>query len=88
METNPVTGRTYVILTNNSARKAENVDKANPRAGNQYGQILELIPPGEGKAADHTALEHRWDIFLLAGPIDKGGAVRPRPVGERLARLS
>jgi hypothetical protein len=77
VETNPVTGRTYVILTNNTSRKAENVDKANPRANNQYGQILELIAPGEGKAADHSVLEHRWDIFLLAGPIDKGGAYGP-----------
>ncbi len=77
VETNPVTGRTYVILTNNSARKAENVDKVNPRAGNPYGQIVELIAPGEGKAADHTVLEHRWEMFLLAGPTDKGGVYGP-----------
>src|SRR5262249_31666370 len=60
VETNPVTGRTYVILTNNMRRKPEEVDRANPRAANEYGHILELIPPGEGRASDHSALEHRW----------------------------
>jgi secreted PhoX family phosphatase len=73
VETNPVSGRTYVILTNNTARNADQLDKANPRANNEYGQILELIPPGTGKSADHTALEHRWEMFLVAGPTDKGG---------------
>jgi secreted PhoX family phosphatase len=73
VETNPVTGRTYVILTNNSRRKPEEVNKANPRPANEYGQILELLPPGEGKNADHTALQHRWEMFLVAGPVDKGG---------------
>jgi secreted PhoX family phosphatase len=73
VETNPVTGRTYVILTNNTRRKPEEVNRANPRPNNEYGHILELIPPGEGKNADHTALEHRWDVFLIAGPAEKGG---------------
>jgi secreted PhoX family phosphatase len=71
VETNPVTGRTYVILTNNVKRK--NIDKANPRPDNEYGQILELIVPGSGRNANHAALEHRWEMFLLAGPTDKGG---------------
>ena len=73
VETSPVTGRTYVILTNNTRRKPEEVNRANPRPANEYGHILELIPPGDGGASDHTALEHRWDVFLVAGPLDKGG---------------
>jgi secreted PhoX family phosphatase len=73
IETNPVTGRTYVILTNNTRRKPEEVTKANPRPANEYGHIIELILPGDGKMSDHTVLEHRWEMFLLAGPIDKGG---------------
>jgi secreted PhoX family phosphatase len=73
VETNPVSGRTYVVLTNNSSRKEEQITKANPRAKNEYGQILELIVPGEGKAANHAALDHRWEMFLVAGPMDQGG---------------
>jgi len=57
-----------VVLTNNKSRKPDAVNQANPRANNAYGHILELIPPGEGKEADHSALEHRWDMFLLGGP--------------------
>lgn len=73
VETNPVTGRTYVVLTNNAGRKLETVNKANPRAANQYGQILELIVPGDGgKQANHAALEHKWEMFLIAGPLDSG----------------
>ncbi len=73
IEANPVTGRAYIALTNNSNRKPEQVDKANPRANNQYGQILELIPPGDGEAANHAALQHRWEMFLVAGPLEQGG---------------
>ena len=72
VETNPVTGRTYVLLTSNATRKPDQVDKANPRAANLYGQILELIVPGEGRAANHAVLEHRWEMFLVAGPLDSG----------------
>jgi uncharacterized protein len=78
VETNPVTGRTFVLLTNNNARKADAVDKANPRANNIHGQIIEMILPGEGKAADHTVLQHRWEMFLVAGPLDQGGKYGPR----------
>jgi len=67
VETNPATGRTYVILTNNSKRKADDTDAANPRGPNLFGHIVELLPPGPDGNRDHTALEHDWDIFLLAG---------------------
>lgn len=68
VEPNPVTGRVYLILTNNTSRKAEQVNKANPRAGNAHGHVVEIIPPGSSAAdMDHAATEAKWEIFLLAG---------------------
>ncbi len=74
VETNPVNGRVYVMLTNNSARTEANA--ANPRPRNAHGHVLEIIPPGAGTASvDHAALEARWEIFLLAGkPGQDAGA--------------
>ncbi len=73
VEPSPRSGRVYVALTNNSARKAGETDAANPRGPNPFGHIVELIPPGtenEGAtAADarHDADRFRWNILLLAG---------------------
>jgi secreted PhoX family phosphatase len=68
VEPNPVNGRVYVMLTNNSRRKAEQVDAVNPRAENKHGQVVELIPPGgAGKDADHTADQFDWEFLLIAG---------------------
>jgi hypothetical protein len=75
VEPNPVSGRVLVVLTNNDRRKAKDdpsardrADAANPRPGNRWGHIIELIPPGgAGRAADHTAETYRWELFLLAG---------------------
>ncbi|MGI9127791.1 MAG: PhoX family protein [Roseomonas sp.] len=75
VEANPVNGRVYVMLTNNSRRTAEQVNRANPRARNIHGHIVEIIPPGAGSArVDHAATEARWGIFLAAGKpgVDAG----------------
>jgi hypothetical protein len=55
------------VLTNTTARKADQLDGPNPRAGNAFGQIVELIPPGTGAAVDHAADRFRWELLLLAG---------------------
>jgi uncharacterized protein len=75
VEPNPVTGSIFVMLTNNANRKTDQIDKANPRADNRHGHIIEIVPPGgSGKNADHLATEATWRIFLLAGKpgIDAG----------------
>ena len=74
VEPNPVNGRVYVALTNNTRRKAEQVDGPNPRAENAHGQIIELVPPGEGADADHAATEFGWNMLLLAGDPAKEGS--------------
>jgi len=63
IEVNPVNGRVYAMLTNNSQRLADQVDKANPKAHNAHGQILEFWP----EDADHSQTTFRWDLFLVAG---------------------
>jgi hypothetical protein len=67
VEANPINGRVYAVMTKNKKREAGKTDAANPRPENHYGHILEMVPPGEGKDADHAAAGYRWDVFLLAG---------------------
>ena len=69
-ETNPVTGRVYVMLTNNTTRSETNV--ANPRPQNIHGHIIEMIPPEVDGKIDHGAETYQWDIFLQGGdPSEK-----------------
>jgi secreted PhoX family phosphatase len=73
VEPSPRSGRVYVVLTGNPARKADQTDAANPRGPNLFGHIVELMPPGtenEGETADaarHDAERFRWNILLMAG---------------------
>jgi hypothetical protein len=84
VEANPVSGRVYVMLTNNTARTAQQVNRANPRAANAHGHVIEIIPPGAGTGrVDHAALEGRWEVFLMAGkPGYDAGARYHRATGE------
>ncbi|MBM3518690.1 MAG: PhoX family phosphatase [Alphaproteobacteria bacterium] len=63
VEANPVSGTVNLILTNNTARKPEQVDAANPRAGNTFGHIIELRPAG----GDHALATFRWEILVRCG---------------------
>jgi secreted PhoX family phosphatase len=61
----PRDGRVYFTLTNNVRRTEAQVEPANPRAQNQFGQIIRWREQGD----DHAATRFAWDLFLLAGPI-------------------
>ncbi len=79
VEPNPVTGRVYVLLTNNSDRNAENVNAANPRPRNAHGHIIEI----SNRDGDHGALDGTWTIFLSAGkPGVDAGARYHRAVSD------
>ncbi len=63
IEANRRTGKVYVMLTNNSRRKAEQVDAANPRPENLFGHVVEMTPPD----GDHAADRFTWDILVRCG---------------------
>ena len=67
VETNPLTGRVYVMLTNNTNRSETELEPACPRPSNRHGHILELIPPRTSGVVDHGALWGHWELFLKGG---------------------
>ena len=73
VEENPVTQNVFLALTNNIERTDAQLSPANPRPSNRHGHIIELSIPKVGNRADHTALSHPWDIFLMAGHLEDDG---------------
>ena len=63
VQPNEVNGRVYVILTNNTNRKPEDVNAANPRADNAFGHIIEMTPPD----GDHAADVFAWEMLVRCG---------------------
>jgi hypothetical protein len=63
VEVNPKTGKVYAVMTNNTSRKPEQINAANPRANNKYGHILEMVEAD----GDHAATTFRWDLFIACG---------------------
>ncbi|WP_353081513.1 PhoX family protein [Tessaracoccus lapidicaptus] len=61
VEPNPVTGKVYLALTNNSRRTA--VDEANPVTANRDGHVIELTESDD----DAAAATFTWSILLLCG---------------------
>jgi secreted PhoX family phosphatase len=68
-EANPVTGKVYLVCTNNSSRTLEEIDFANPRPNNFAGHIIEITEDGN----DQAATTFQWEIFILAGDPDESG---------------
>ncbi|MYZ49182.1 PhoX family protein [Propylenella binzhouense] len=63
IQPNGVNGKVYVMLTNNTRRKDDQVDAANPRAKNAFGHIIEITEAGD----DFAATEGTWEILLKCG---------------------
>ncbi|HLM39735.1 MAG TPA: PhoX family phosphatase [Microvirga sp.] len=63
IEANPATNRVYVMLTNNTRRKEDQVDAANPRANNAFGHIVETMPEG----GNHAATAFAWEVLVKCG---------------------
>lgn len=61
---NPINGKVFCTLTNNSKRgKKFAPNAANPREKNIYGQIIRWEEAG----GDHTADTFTWDMYVMAG---------------------
>jgi secreted PhoX family phosphatase len=66
IEVNPVNGKLYCIMTNNTQRGTGTLpatDTVNPRVNNRHGHIIELTERGN----DATSLTFNWEIFMLCG---------------------
>lgn len=61
---NPINGKVFCTLTNNSKRgKKFAPNAANPRKDNIYGQIIRW----EEDNGDHTGQSFSWDMYVMAG---------------------
>ncbi|WP_233576477.1 PhoX family protein [Saccharopolyspora rhizosphaerae] len=66
VQPNPVNGKVYCALTNNSNRGSAGnagADEANPRVGNKHGHVLEIDD-------DTTGTRFGWTLLLVCGDPD------------------
>ncbi len=59
----PASGEVYFTLTNNNRRDMTQIDAVNPRAENNFGQIVRWNYEG----ADHSLPTFAWNLFVIAG---------------------
>lgn len=74
----PLTGEVYFTLTNNTARTQAQVDPVNPRAQNQFGQIVRW----HEKDGDHAATTFSWELFVIAGDRRTSRTFKGEALGE------
>ena len=63
IQPNGVNGKVYVMLTNNTKRKDDQIDAANPRAKNAFGHMIEIAEEG----GDFAATKGKWEVLLKCG---------------------
>ncbi len=63
IQPNGVNGKVYVMLTNITKRKDDQVDAANPRAKNAFGHMIEIAEDG----GDFAATKGKWEVLLKCG---------------------
>ena len=56
-------GTAVIMLTNNTRRKADQVNAANPRPESSFGHIIEIKEEG----GNHSATKGTWDILVKCG---------------------
>lgn len=74
----PATGEVYFTLTNNNRRTEAQVDPVNPRAQNQFGQIVRWREAGD----DHAATTFAWELFVIAGDVATSRTFDGQALGE------
>ena len=74
----PITGEVYFTLTNNTSRTQAQVDPVNPRAQNQFGQIVRWREAGD----THTAAAFKWELFVIAGNRQTSRTFNGQALGE------
>jgi secreted PhoX family phosphatase len=72
----PITGEVCVTLTNNTRRTQAQVDAANPRAGNPFGQIIRWTEA----RGEHSATGFTWELFVIAGNVNTSRDLAGRPL--------
>jgi uncharacterized protein len=73
----PSNGDVYFTLSNNADRTLVEVDAANPRPENQFGQIIRW-----SETVDQSATTFTWDLFVIAGPASNSATFAGEPLGE------
>jgi secreted PhoX family phosphatase len=63
IETNPVNHKVYAAMTNNTNRTVDQLNRANPRASNRHGHVIEFTEAGD----DPASTSFTWNIFIQAG---------------------
>ena len=63
VQPHPTSGKVIVIMTNNTRRRPEQVNKANPRPQNEFGHLIEMTAPD----GDHAAEVFKWDSLVQCG---------------------